>query len=386
MNTYRPLAAKYIRCLVVIGSAVIASAFAAQVSAQPTLDARWSYFFVGGHYVGEDAARQLSGQMYVQVIEPAKVTQRYPIVMIHGTAQTGNNFIAAPDGRPGWVHDFASRGYRVYVVDQVGRARSGTSSKLYGPYATPPLAFIQLIVGQKSRGLWPQVTQHTQWPGDPVPGDPFFDQFLAQQVEYITSGVRTEEVNLPANLALLEKIGPAIVLTHSQSGVFGWKLADTRPDLVKAHVAVEPNGPPFYDPRFLGGKDWYSYNTEIARAWGVTRLPLAFVPGSETPPKAVLQPQPDKPDLMACWLQEEPARKLPTLARVPAVIVTAEASFRASSDHCTAKFLTQAGVPVAHMRLEGEGIRGNGHMMMLEKNSSDIAAAIHRWLAKTLPK
>jgi pimeloyl-ACP methyl ester carboxylesterase len=386
MHTPQRIAAKLLRSLVVISSAVIASAIAAQVSTPSTLDARWSYFFVGGHYIGEDAAREMSGQMYVQVIEPAKVTQRYPIMMIHGTAQTGNNFLAAPDGRPGWVHDFASRGYRVYVVDQVGRARSGTSSKRYGPYATPPMAFIQLIIGQKASGLWPQVTLHTQWPGDPVPGDPFFDQFVAQQVEYIASGVKTEEMNLPANLALLEKIGPAIMLTHSQSGVFGWKLADMRPDLVKAHVAVEPNGPPFYDVKFLGGKEWYEYLKEIARAWGVTRLPLGFVPTSETPPQAVLQPQADSPDLMACWLQPEPVRKLPTLAQVPAVIVTGEASFRATYDHCTARFLTQAGVPVTHMRLEGEGIRGNGHMMMLERNSSEIAAAIHRWLAKTLPQ
>ena len=45
-------------------------------------------------------------------------------------------------------------------------------------------------------------------------------------------------------MALLDKIGPAILLTHSQSGAFGWPVADARPDLVKAIVAVEPNGPP----------------------------------------------------------------------------------------------------------------------------------------------
>ena len=356
------------------------------LSAPSTLDARWSYFFVGGHYSGEDAAREMSGQMYVQVIEPAPVTQRYPIVMMHGMAQTGNTFLATPDGRPGWVQDFASRGYRVYVVDQVGRGRSGTSSKLYGPYATPSMAFIQLVIGQKASGLWPQVTFHTQWPGDPVPGDPVFDQFVAQQVEYIASGVKTEEMNLPANLALLEHIGPAIVLTHSQSGPFGWKLADMRPDLVKAHVAVEPNGPPFYDVQFRGGTAWYAYRPEMARPWGITRLPLGFVPALETPPQAVRQPRAERPDLVACWLQPEPARQLPHLAQVPAVIVTGEASFRAPYDHCTARFLAQAGVPVTHMRLEGEGLRGNGHMMMLERNSSEIAAAIHRWLTKTLPQ
>jgi pimeloyl-ACP methyl ester carboxylesterase len=359
------------------------------MSSQPSflsaLNAGWGYFFVGGQYRDEGDTREMTGQMYVQVIEPAKRIQPYPIVMIHGTGATGNYFIATPDGRGGWVYDFVSRGYRVYVVDQVGRGRSGSSSKRYGPYAMLSMEFIQeFVIGRKTSGLWPQVTLHTQWPGEPIPGDPFFDQFLAQLVEFIASPIKTEEVNLPANLALLTRIGPAIVLTHSQSGVFGWKLADTRPDLVKAHIAIEPNGPPYHDVQLLGGRAWYAYRQETARQWGITRLPLAFVPTAITPPPAVLQHQADGPDLIAGWLQEEPARKLPRLAQVPALIVTGEASFRAPSDHCTALFLRQAGVPVTHMRLEQEGIRGNGHMMMIERNSSDIAAAIHGWLTKRL--
>jgi hypothetical protein len=31
------------------------------------------------------------------------------------------------------------------------------------------------------------------------------------------------------------------------------------------------------------------------------------------------------------------------------------------------------------------GIRGNGHMMMLEKNNREIAQAMAQWLQKTLP-
>jgi hypothetical protein len=46
------------------------------------------------------------------------------------------------------------------------------------------------------------------------------------------------------------------------------------------------------------------------------------------------------------------------------------------------KFLSQAGVPVTHLRLEKQEIRGNGHMMMLESNSSEIVGAIQRWLVK----
>ena len=60
------------------------------------------------------------------------------------------------------------------------------------------------------------------------------------------------------------------------------------------------------------------------------------------------------------------------------MILTSEASFRATYDHCTSNFLTQAGVPNTHLRLERVGIHGNGHMMMLEKNNLEIAGVISK--------
>ena len=64
----------------------------------------------------------------------------------------------------------------------------------------------------------------------------------------------------------------------------------------------------------------------------------------------------------------------------PILIVTAEASYHAVYDHCTAKYLTQAGVKNTFIRLETQGIHGNGHMMMLEKNNLEIAALLHKWI------
>jgi len=61
-------------------------------------------------------------------------------------------------------------------------------------------------------------------------------------------------------------------------------------------------------------------------------------------------------------------------------IVTGEASFRATYDHCTSKFPTQASVPNTHLWLEKAGLHGNGHMMMLEQNSAAIAEVIANWL------
>ena len=341
----------------------------------PLTLAEHSYFFVGGQYVESGGKRVMAGQMYVEHLTPQKLTHPYPIVMIHGTAQTGTNFIGTPDGRPGWAHNFLARGYRVYVVDQVGRARSGADPQVYGPYMRVSVELEEsLFTAPEKYKLWPQAALHMQWPGGVgVAGNPVFDQFYASQVEGIASTVKTEELMFPADVALLEKIGPAIVLTHSQSGVFGFKLADSRPDLVKAHVAVEPNGPPFYDIEFEGGDSWYEDSDKIARAWGVARIPLAYDPPAAEASELSLvrQQQADGPQLVRCWLQREPARQLPKMKNVPTVIVTSEASFRATYDHCTSKFLSQAGVRNTHLRLEEAGLHGNGHMMMLEQNSAN---------------
>jgi hypothetical protein len=99
----------------------------------------------------------------------------------------------------------------------------------------------------------------------------------------------------------------------------------------------------------------------------------------------VRQDKPDAPNLVRCWQQAEPARKLPRLAGIPMLIVVSEASYHASYDHCTANWLTQAGVRNTMIRLGDVGVRGNGHMMMLEKNSDDIANVMRDWLVKALP-
>ena len=188
-------------------------------------------------------------------------------------------------------------------------------------------------------------------------------------------------------MALLDRIGPAIVLMHSQSGAFAWPIADARPKLVKAIVAVEPNGPPVYETDFKGAPDWFA-DTGARKTSGLGMVPLTYDPPLKSGGKLsfVRQDAPDAPDLVRGWLQAEPARKLPNLAKVPILILVAEASYHAAYDHCTAAYLAQAGVPNTFLRLESIGIRGNGHMMMLEKNSDRIAGVIEDWLKKTLPK
>jgi pimeloyl-ACP methyl ester carboxylesterase len=96
------------------------------------------------------------------------------------------------------------------------------------------------------------------------------------------------------------------------------------------------------------------------------------------------QPKADGPEAVRCWLQAEPARLLPNLQGIPILIVVGEASYHAPYDHCTSRFLAQAGVKNDFVRLETVGIHGNGHMMMLEKNNHEIAAFLVSWARRNI--
>ena len=102
--------------------------------------------------------------------------------------------------------------------------------------------------------------------------------------------------------------------------------------------------------------------------------------------KWVREDKADAPDLAVCWKQAEPARQLVQPAEMPIVVVTSEASYHAPYDHCTVKFLQQAGVKPTWLKLADLGIKGNSHNMMQEKNSDDIAAVIYQWLEKRAGK
>jgi hypothetical protein len=110
--------------------------------------------------------------------------------MIHGAAQTGSNFIATPDGQPGWAQFFVANGYAVYIADQVGRGRSNYALEPYNAFGPP----FDVLSRQKNWSLqqeykfFPRGYMHTQWPGTGLEGDPFFDQYYASQVQWSRMG------------------------------------------------------------------------------------------------------------------------------------------------------------------------------------------------------
>jgi pimeloyl-ACP methyl ester carboxylesterase len=380
MDIIRRLAAA---CLAAIPLTAARQADAAE---PPLVIAKSGYLYAGGKIDTSLPGSPMIGQMYAEFQIPQKLAHPYPIIMIHGGSQTGTNFTGTPDGREGWAQYFLRRGYAVYVVDQVARGRAGYWTQSYGPVSAPALdRTLQRFAAPERYKLWPQAHLHTQWPGTAQPGDPSFDAFYATQYPSLSDFTKQQELNSEAGVALLDKIGPAILLTHSQSGSFGWPIADKRPKLVKAILAVEPSGPPAHDVDFKGAPDWFS-DVAKTKISGLGDIPLTYDPplkDGETL-SFVRQDQPDKPDLARCWAQAAPARQLPNLKNIPILIISSEASYHASYDHCTAAYLTQAGVANTFIHLADVGVHGNAHMMMLEKNSDAIAGVMENWLSKTL--
>ena len=333
----------------------------------------------GGFWVGVTRASRpygtaAAGQMYVGYQIPAERRHARPLVLVHGGGGQGTDYLQTPDGRPGWASFFLRRGYAVYVVDRPALGRSPYHPDLQGPL-TPPPTYEQLlrlfVAPERYPDLYPQARLHTQWPGSAEPDDPVLDQFMAALgASQADLGLVHREMRR-CGAELLDRIGPAVLLTHSAGGPFGWLAADARPELVRAIVAVEPLGPPFA-------------RTPTGRLdWGLTAAPLAFDPPA--PDAAAMRAEERAapgPGLKACMVQAGPARQLPGLRHIPVVVVTAEASWKAQEDHGTVDFLRQAGVPAEHLRLEEAGIRGNGHMVMLERNSDAIAALLAGWIER----
>ncbi len=368
--------------------AAFASVLASGASAEPPLVlATNGSFFVGGRMTEIDGRATMVGHMYVEFMEPVRKKYPYPIIFVHGGLRTGTNFTGTLDGKEGWAQYFVRQGYAVYIVDQVGRGRSPIVEKAYGPSRMGDAAGVQKRYAQQEKHkLWPQAHLHAPWPGGGEMNDPWVVALSASQAVEIQNFRTQQELNRDALVALVDKIGPSIILGHSQAGAFLWPVADARPNAIKAILAIEPNGPPVRALDFTGAPDWFKYG-EVSLAYGVTDVPLTYAPpvrdASEL--KFTQQEKADGEGLARCFEQVEPARQLPNLRDIPTLVLTSEASYHAPYDHCTVKYLQRAGVKPTFVKLAELGIKGDSHVLMLEKNSKEIAAIIAKWLAKSVP-
>ena len=410
--------------------ALSAQAGAARAAAQVLDLAEWSYFWVGVEQAHLARGTVVNGkQMYVEYWIPAQVRHPYPIVLVHGGGGQGLDWMGTPDGRPGWSTYLLQEGYKVYVVDRPGHGRSPFHPDLDGPF---PAQFPTTLEGMSGQFTPPNASRpavgpyrplHNQWPGTGEIGSPDLDQMVASQGgTYVTNAVTGGTVAAAAGgrggrggaaqgpapggrggpggaqaafaaplpvdggvstgaetahmvwrqrgAMLLDKIGPAIIMTHSAGGPFGWLVAEIRPSLVKAIIVIEGAGGPF------AGQN----------VWGLSTIPAAYEPPVSDPSEIKTKTiTPAEAGVQPYRLQEEPARKLKNLQGIPMVMVTAEASFASPGSPGAVAYLRQAGCRAEELRLVDHGIHGNGHMMMVEKNNREVLQPILEWIDKNVP-
>lgn len=324
-------------------------------------------FWITADTAPTPAGTVLRAPMYVEWERP-DAAERPPVVLVHGGGGQGTDYLVTPDGRPGWAPLLAAAGHPVYVVDRPGHGRSPYDPAVLGdPAPTWGSEALRAIFLEDPAG--PPLPPHTQWPGALDASDAVFEQFIASQGPMMADTAGMHELERDRLVALLEKVGPAFVVAHSAGGPGAFLAADTRPDLVLGLAAVETIGPPFLGQPQAG----------ILLPWGLAAAPLAYDPPAESPDDLRIAVDTSGPVPLA--LQEEPARRLPNLARVPIAIVTAPASpFRYFDGHLGA-FLDQTGCSSTFLRLEDAGILGNGHGMMLELNNAEVLAVITDWFA-----
>lgn len=321
-----------------------------QTAAQPlTLSARGS-FYVGGRSVEQShlemgnrgpATDTLTvDQMYVEYMSPAG-EKRLPVVMIHGAGLSGKSYDTTPDGRMGWYEYFVRNAHPTYVVDQVGRARSGFNQASLNRAAfgeSPRQDFPMPWRFGNSNGVW------TNFRFGPKFGEPFADtqfpihaigELAKQAIPDLTAAVPVPNPTLQALAQLATDLHGAVLLGHSQSGHFPMEAALLRPKDVRAIVSVEP------------GRCRSAEYTDQQIAV-LAQVPTLIIFGDHLPaPTGFTQ-------------------------------ITWEDRFKDCSVYV--ERIKKANGRMEMLHTPALGVKGNSHMLMHDRNSIQIADAILKWV------
>jgi hypothetical protein len=273
--------------------------------------------------------------------------RRLPLVFWHGHGQSAQTWETTPDGREGFQTIFLRERYPVYLLDQPRRGRAGKGT---APVEIPATPDEQMWFGVFRLGVWP----------DLYPGVAFsreakaLEQFFRQAVP--NTGPYDVAVNTDAVSALFTKIGPGILVTHSQSGTLGWRTAIKSPN-VRAIVSFEPGGdfvfPEGEAPTLsFGGRPFTPPTIPPADFRQLTRMPIVIYYGDNIPEQASANPG------------QEQWRVFRDVAR----------RWRDT--------VNRHGGDVTLVELPAVGIRGNTHFPMSDLNNVDVARHMAAWLGQ----
>jgi len=307
---------------------------------------RQGSFFVGGRALRSDTLSTMpayapSGtitldQMYVRFQVPADAGGRRPVVLVHGCCLTGKTWETTPDGRMGWDEVLLRRGHPTYVVDQPWRGRS----------AAHPTSINAVKTGQAGADTLPPVFaagREDAWAifrfgrraPETFPGLLFpleaQEEFWKQMVPDWNFALPSPHPTVVGLSALAARLEGAVLVSHSQSGIFPFQAAAASREGIAGIVSIEPGACPAAD----GDMTPYA-GLPILVLWG------DFV--------------------------EESPRWAPRL--------------KACRDF--ARAANAAGGKVEVAVLPEMGIPGNSHMLMQDRNSVELADWLVNWIAKNV--
>lgn len=224
--------------------------------------------------------------VFYQVPENAR---RLPLVLWHGAGQSSKTWETTPDGREGFQNIFLRRRFPVYLIDQPRRGKAGRSSV---PQAVMVNADEQQWFNQFRLGIWPKLFPGVQFSRDPQALDQYFRQMTPN------TGPFDVEVISDATAALFKKIGPGVLVTHSQAGGPGWVTAMKTPH-VRAIVAYEPGSGFVFPqdelpaPMASSSGPLEAVGVPLADFMRLTKIPIAIYYGDNIPEQPSANPGQD---------------------------------------------------------------------------------------------
>lgn len=323
-------------------------------------------FFFGGTVTTQADGSTFHGEHgYAQYYIPEKA-KNLPVILWHGIGQSGKSFETTPDGREGFQALLPRDGWAAYIIDQPRRGRAGRSTTMNEAVAaasSPTLASEAGVFSAFRLGTWLPPKPAVLHPGLKMPSDGYtMDQFMRQQTPDTGARPHTDAHRRFMGQTvgkLLERTGPAILVTHSASGQYGWYTAMMSPERVKAIVAFEP---------------------------GHHVFPENEIPGAEVSPVAAVntaiaqQPVPMK-DFLA--LTKIPILMIygDNIARKPGTIFNDEV-WRISFQNARkmADAVNRHGGNARVLSLPEAGIRGNTHAAFADTNNKEILELVEKWL------
>ena len=208
-----------------------------------------------------------------------------PLVFWHGHGQSAKTWETTPDGREGFQTIFLRRRFSVYLIDQPRRGRAAKSTQ---PLSLPATPDEQMWFGVFRLGVWPTLYPGVQFSKD----SSALNQFFRQSVP--NTGPYDPAVNVSAVAALFERVGPGILVTHSQSGTLGWRTAITSRS-VRAVVSFEPGGdflfPEGEAPSMsFGGRTFTPPTVPLSDFERLTKVPIVVYYGDNIPEQPSTNP------------------------------------------------------------------------------------------------